>query len=124
MIAREALRYLLAGGFNTLVGYLLYLVLLPFLGYRAAYVLAFMIGIGLSFLLLRHAVFARPGRRFSVAYVAASHVLQLVLGLLVLELGVGWLGVPSELAPLVVVAVCMPVMFIVQRWVFTHHASC
>ena len=36
MIGREALRYVLAGGVNTAVGYLLYLLMLPALGYRAA----------------------------------------------------------------------------------------
>lgn len=61
MIAREALRYLAAGGANTAVTYALYLALLQWLDYRLAYALAFACGVGLSFLLLRHAVFARPG---------------------------------------------------------------
>ena len=58
MIAREVLRYLLAGGVNTVVSYGLYLALLRVLDYRTAYVLAFVAGIALSFVLLRHMVFA------------------------------------------------------------------
>ena len=111
MIGREALRYVLAGGVNTAVGYLLYLLMLPALGYRAAYVL--------SYLLLRHAVFARPGKRFSLAYVTASHMMQLALGLAVVEVAVNWMRVPAWLAPLMAVAVCVPVMFVIQRWIFT-----
>ncbi len=112
-------RYLLAGGFNTLASYVLYLGLLGLMGYRAAYVLAFLAGIGLSFTLLRHAVFARPGRRMSFAYVAASHLLQLGLGLLVVEACVAWIGGPAWAAPLVAVMVSVPLMFVVHRWIFT-----
>lgn len=123
MILREAGRYLLAGGLNTGLTYVLYLVLLRVLDYRWAYLLAFFAGVGLSFLLLRHLVFGRPGKRFSLAYVAASHGLQLGLGLLAVEAWVAWLRGPVWAAPLAAVALCVPVMFIVQRWIFTGHAA-
>lgn len=123
MIAREALRYLLAGGANTLVTYVLYLGLLRLLDYRMAYLVAFMAGIGLSFLLLRHLVFARPGKRFSLAYVAATHGLQLGLGLAVVQGWVAWLGEPAWAAPLAAAAVCVPIVFVLQRWIFTPHAA-
>lgn len=123
MIAREGLRYLLAGGANTLATYALYLALLRLLHYRAAYVLAFVAGIGLSFLLLRHAVFARPGKRFSLAWVAASHLLQLGLGLALVEAWVAWLHGPRWAAPLAALLVCVPLMFVLQRWIFTPHAT-
>ena len=121
MIAREVLRYLLAGGVNTVVSYGLYLALLRVLDYRTAYVLAFVAGIALSFVLLRHMVFARPGKRFSWAYVAASHGLQLVLGLAVVEAWVAWLGGPTWAAPLVAAMVSVPMLFVLQRWIFTPH---
>ena len=121
MIAGQALRFVLAGGVNTAVTYLLYLALLPVLGYRTAYVLAFVLGIGLSFLLLRHAVFARPGKRFSLLYVMVSHVVNLALSLAVVELAVRWLRVPAWAAPLLAMALCVPVMFFVQRWIFSPH---
>lgn len=123
MIAGEALRYVLAGATNTLATYLLYLGLLQWLHYRWAYLLAFAAGIGLSFLLLRHLVFARPGKRGSLVYVAASHGLQLGLGLVVVEAWVAWWRGPAWAAPLVAVAVCLPVMFLLQRWIFTSHAA-
>ncbi len=123
MMAGEALRYLLAGGINTLVTYIAYLMLLQVLHYRWAYVLAFALGVGLSFVLLRHLVFARPGKRYSLAYVAASHGLQLLLGLLVVELWVVWLHGPAWLAPLAAVLVCVPIMFVLQRWIFTPHVA-
>ena len=123
MILREAGRYLVAGGVNTALTYLVYLGLLRVLDFRLAYVLAFIAGIGLSYLLLRHLVFARRGRSYSQAYVAASHVLQLILGLAVVEAWVNWLGLAAWSAPLAAIAVCLPVMFLLQRWIFTPHAA-
>lgn len=123
MIAHEAGRYLLAGGANTALSWGIYLLLLLALDYRLAYVLAFVAGIGLSFVFMRHLVFGRPGRRHSLALVAAAQCLQLLLGLVVVQLWVAWLGGPQWLAPLVAVVVCTPIMFALQRWIFTPHAS-
>jgi len=116
---REALRYLAAGGFNTLLGYLLYLGLLRVLDFRLAYVLAFVFGILLSFGLLRHMVFARAGRRHALPWVAATHLLQLALGLGIVQVWVVWWGAPAWAAPLAAAAVCVPLIFLLQRWVFT-----
>ena len=121
--AREGARYILAGGINTLVTYALYLFMLRVIDYRVAYVLAFVAGIVLSFILLRHAVFARPGRPFSLLWVAATHFLQLVLGLTVVHAWGDWLHGPQWAAPLAAVAVCMPLIFMLQRWIFTPVTS-
>lgn len=123
MIVREALRYLAAGGVNTAATWALYLVLLQRLDYRLAYVLAFVAGVGLSFVLLRHLVFARPGKRHALAWLAASQLLQLGLGLAVVQAWVAWLQAPAWLAPLAAIAVCVPLLFVIQRWIFTPHAA-
>ena len=39
-IERESVRYVLAGGLNTVTTYVAYLVLLPLIGYVAAYTIA------------------------------------------------------------------------------------
>ncbi len=113
-------RYLLAGGANTALSYALYLVVLPHAGYRVAYVISFVGGIALSYLLLRFAVFKSPGRRLSPALVAVSHVGQLLLGFVVVELWVVHMRLPVALASLAAVAVCAPVMFMAHRWIFSH----
>ncbi len=121
MMARQLLRYVIAGGVNTAVTYAMYLALLSVMGYRWAYGLAFAAGIGMSWVLLRHLVFVRPGKPFSLAYVSASHGLQFVLGLAVVEAWVAWLQLPAWLAPLAALTVSLPLMFVLQRWIFTPH---
>jgi len=123
VIVREVLRYLAAGGVNTAFSYLLYLALLSWIDYPMAYVLAFVGGIGLSFILLRHAVFARPGKPFSLVWVALSQGLQLALGLAIVQAWVDWMKGPIWLAPLAATLVCVPLMFVVQRWIFTPHGT-
>jgi len=120
---REGLRYLMAGATNTLVTYVLYLGLLRLLDYRLAYVLAFIAGVLLSYGLLRHLVFARPGRRHALLRVAASHLLQMGLGLAIVELWVGWWQGPAWLAPLVAAAVSVPLIFLLQRRIFPSHVA-
>jgi len=115
---REGLRYLAAGGVNTLLSYLLYLGLLRLLDFRLAYVLAFAAGVLLSYGLLRHVVFARPGRRHALLLVAAAQLLQLGLGLCVVQCWVVWLRAPAWLAPLAAIAVCVPLIFLLQRRIF------
>ncbi|WP_028604618.1 GtrA family protein [Ottowia thiooxydans] len=112
-------RYLVAGAVNTAIGYLLYLALLQVTSYRMAYVLSFVAGIGLSYLLMRFAVFRSAGRRFSPIWVAASHLMQLALGLVVVEFWVNVLQWPTALAALAAVVVCVPLMYLVQRWIFS-----
>ena len=123
MPARYGVRYLIAGGVNTIVTYIVYLLLLTPVGYRIAYFLAFILGIGLSFLLLRRWVFSRPGKPFALLYVGLSHVAQLVLGWLVIEFWVVWMQQSQRLAPLVAVGVSVPLMFLIQRWIFSPHAN-
>lgn len=123
MPARYGVRYLIAGGVNTIVTYIVYLLLLTPVGYRVAYFLAFILGIGLSFVLLRRWVFSRPGKPFALLYVGLSHVAQLVLGWLVIEFWVVWMQQSQRLAPLVAVGVSVPLMFLIQRWIFSPHAN-
>ncbi len=112
-------RYLLAGGVNTAFSYLLYLALLQVTSYRVAYLLSFVAGITLSYLLMRFAVFRAPGRRFSQVWVVASHLMQLALGMVIVEIWVKVLQGPPALAALAAVLVCVPLMFVVQRWIFS-----
>ena len=113
-------RYLLAGATNTAFGYLLYLALLQVASYRVAYAVSFAAGMALSYLLMRFAVFRAPGRRFSQIWVAASHLIQLALGMVIVEIWIKVLHGSPALAALAAVAVCVPLMFVVQRWIFSN----
>lgn len=111
-------RFVLTGGLNTAASYGVYLLLLGPMGYRWAYIASFIFGMGLSYAMLRWVVFQTAGRQHAWAMVAATQLGQFVLGLGVVEVWVAVLRWPQALAALASVAVCVPLSYLVHRWVF------
>lgn len=111
-------RFLASGGFNTLVTYLAYLVLLRWFSYQISYTLAFASGVALAYGLNRYYVFRRPGNRFGPAWIALIYLAQFLLGLGVVWTWVAWLGGPAWIAPLVAVAVSLPLTYLLSAAVF------
>lgn len=111
----QFLRYLFAGGVNTLATYALLVVLLRVLPYLVAYTTAYILGIALGYALQSRFVFGVPiawrtALRFPLAYVA-----QYAFGALLLWLLVDRFGVAPDLAALVVVVAGIPVGFLLNR---------
>ncbi len=114
----SAARFLASGGFNTLVTYLAYLALLQWLPYQQSYSIAFASGIALAYLLNRYYVFRRPGGTLGPVYVAAIYTGQYLLGLAIVSAWVGWLGASAKLAPLVAIAISLPLTYLCNATVF------
>lgn len=122
-VPQEALRFLISGGINTAVTYLLYLALLPGLGYWPAYSVAFVTGIVTSYFLNTRFVFrvrtsARRAAAFPLVYLA-----QYLFGLAVLHVSVRWLAVPAEYAALISIALSVPFTFALSRFVLAPRAG-
>ena len=115
-----AARFVASGAFNTLVTWLVYLALLRWLPYWAAYTTTYALGIALAYVLNRFLVFRRPGGRYGPLLVAAIYVAQYLAGMALVALWVRGLGWPEALAPLFAVAVTLPVTYLLTRQVFRH----
>jgi putative flippase GtrA len=113
-------RFLLAGAANTLLTYLLYLLLLGQVGHRVAYAAAYAAGIVLAYALGRGFVFRRHDGWRSVLLTPLIYLLQFCVGLLIVELWVTVLGLRAELAPLLAIAVTLPLTYVLSRWAFTR----
>lgn len=116
-IHSEVFRFLLFGLCNTVVGYVVFLLLLLLLPYFYAYTVAFCIGVVSSYFMnilfvFRKKVSLRSFIRFPFVYVA-----QYFLGVFVLWLLVGQLGVAPERAMIVVIIVTVPVTFLASSFV-------
>ena len=72
----QALRFLAAGALNTGLTYMLYLLLLQAFAYAVSYSVAFVVGIGLSYLLNRWFVFQAGGGRRTMALYPLVYVAQ------------------------------------------------
>lgn len=114
----SGLRFLLAGGLNTAVTYLMYLALLDVAGYQASYAIAFVCGIGISYVLGRVFVFKVHQGYRSVLMLPLVYLVQYAVGAAVVWTWVTWLHQHPALAPAVAILVTLPLTYLLSKFVF------
>jgi putative flippase GtrA len=108
-------RFLVVGTANTVASYLVYLVLLLVVDYRAAYTIAYAAGLASGYLMHARFVFgARPGARSAASFLVTNAAMYLA-SLLVLYVAVDRLAVPKALGMLAALAFTVPATFILLR---------
>ncbi|WP_331711547.1 GtrA family protein [Pseudomonas sp. URMO17WK12:I11] len=113
-------RFLLSGGFNTLVTYVLYLLLLSCFSYQISYTISYCLGVVLAYYLNRVAVFKSHRGLLSLLLFPLVYVAQYLLTGSVLWGLVVQLGLDERLALLVAIALMVPVNFLLSRKIFTR----
>lgn len=116
-------RFLMSGAVNTALTYLAYLALLQVLPYALSYTLAYLLGVGLAYFLYRHFVFRTRGHRHAPLWVLLIYLLQYAAGLLLVYLWVDVMGAPAMFAPLFAIALTLPVVFLLNRRVFSPRCA-
>jgi len=114
-------RFLLSGGFNTLVTYLLYLLLLVSFSYQISYTISYCLGVVLAYYLNRVVVFKSHRGLRSILLFPLVYVVQYLLTSCVLWGLVVQLGVDERLALLVAIVLMVPVNFLLSRKIFTRN---
>jgi putative flippase GtrA len=116
----QFLRFIAAGVVNAIVTYPLYLGLLVVVGYQAAYAIAYVVGIVLSYVVNARFVFHAPLRLADFLRFPLVYVVQYVLGAAGLWLLVDLFGIRKEWALAVVIAFTVPIVFALSRWVLVR----
>ena len=111
----QFVRFLVTGTINTGVTYVLYLLLLPRLGYLAAYSVAYAIGIVSSYALNSVFVFRQPMTWRGLLRFPLVYVVQYALTSVLLWIFIDLLGVDARIALLAAIAVTVPVTFLTAR---------
>lgn len=111
-------RFLLTGGLNTGLTYILYLVLLNVLPYIWSYSISYVCGIFLAFMLSRFFVFKEHQGLKSALLFPFVYVAQYALGVLIVWLWVKKLLLPEYLAPLAAIALSLPLTYVLSKLVF------
>lgn len=116
-IHSEFFRFLLVGVSNTLVAYVVFLLLLPFLPYLYAYTLSYCVGVVNSYFMNVLFVFKKKISLHSFLKFPFVYVVQYFLGASIMWLLVGKLAVSPVWAYAVVIVVTVPVTFVASRFV-------
>ena len=111
-------RFIVSGGLNTAITYGIYLALLQLMPYQFSYTIAYVSGITISYVLSRSYVFRSHYSLRSILLFPLVYVAQYVCGMLLLWLWIEVTGLSDKVAPLVVVAVTLPLTYVLSRFVF------
>ena len=118
--APSFLKFLVSGGVNTALTYVIYLILLRFINYQTSYAISYIIGIAMSFILNRYFVFQSDRGIRSAILFPFVYLTQYLLGVFILWIWVDVAGLSKAAGPAIVVCVTIPVTFFLSRAVFTN----
>lgn len=119
-LAGQLKRFLVVGLASTAGSYLAFLAFLQVLHHQFAYALAFLVGLLIGYGLNATWTFQARHSMLRLGLYPLAYLPQLALGAGLLEAAVTGLGIDPELAVLVVIAVSVPINFIIMRWIFRH----
>ncbi len=112
----QALRFLFAGGLNTVLTYALFWLLSAVMHAQLAFAIAFAIGIVLAYLLNALWVFSRrPSWRGAASY-PLLYLLIYLLNAAMLQLATDWLGWSPRLGLAVALCISTPISFLLNRY--------
>jgi putative flippase GtrA len=118
----EKLRFLLAGGANTLMSMCVYWALLPFVDPRLAYAACFAFGVVSSYSLNSLWVFRRSWTRAGLVSFCIGYGVQALLANGLFSLMLGRTPVPTWLLPVVITILLLPMTFLMNR-TLVHRTS-
>lgn len=115
-IKAESIRFLIAGGINTLLTYFIYLTFLDIFSYPIAFSISFIAGIFIAYGLNTIFVFKTLLSLRKMFQYPLIYAFQYGVGLLLLAFLVTNLGVDKRFAPLINVLLLTPLTFMLNKW--------
>lgn len=113
----EFIRFVLVGGFVTIVGIINFAILNIFFNYNLAYVFACIIGLSLQFILQNYVVFKTKTKASKAPGFAGVYIFQFLVVWVALYVGISLLGWLDIIAYIVANAIGVPITFFLNRLV-------
>ena len=116
---KKFFRFIFFGGINTAATYGIYILLSQLIHYQTAYLVAYVSGIALAYLLNLLFVFnTRSSTKKALTY-PIIYIVQYLLGALLMYLFLGKLNLSNAVAPLIVAVLLLPVSYYMNKRVLT-----
>lgn len=119
----QAFRFLIGGGVNTLLSYVVYWVLLTQLPYAAAYTISYAICLLTGFAINTRFVFRTHWSWRKLLSFPMIQVANYLAGLCVMWISVSVLGVDKRIAPVIATVVVLPLNFALTRMLMHSRAT-
>lgn len=123
LLKNEFGRFLVVGVINTVFAYSLYFLLNIWLHYQLAYALAYAIGIVFSYWLNTRWVFRQPMSWRTFFAFPLVYVFQYSMNAFMLHVFVEWFVLSEWLSPFLVIAISIPVTFVLSRFILKRSQS-
>lgn len=117
MLNKVALKFFTLGVSNTLLSYLIYIMLLKFLKYEFAFTLSFIFSFFFTFYINHFYVFKPKKKRLMKNYLIIFMSYYL-FSLLSLKLLINVIKVSESIAPLISIIIIFPLNFIITKFFF------
>lgn len=114
---KEFLNFLLVGGFNTLLTYILYLIAILVVPYQIAYVLSYCFGLVLVSILNVKFVYGQPISFTNSIKTIFVYLIQFAIGFILITVFVGYMGIDKRVAPLIIIIFSIPFTFFANKFV-------
>lgn len=122
-LSAEFVRYVLAGFANTGLSYGLYLLLLGWLSYQVAYIIAYIVGIGVQFMLHTYFVYRVPPTAVRLSGYPVIHLLLYGYGAVLLHILVEVFVINASVAALIVITTSIPAGFLLTRMWLNYRSN-
>lgn len=121
-INKEFIRFLIMGALNSLLTYLVYLILIIPFNYGGSYAISYFLGIIFSFYMntiyvFKEKISIRKMFKFPLVY-----LVQFLISELFLYLFVDSLNINKRIAPLIVIIISVPLTFILSKYIIKGKA--
>ena len=111
----EFVRFLLVGGFNTILGYVIYALFLFITPYRVAFTMSYVVGIFSSYYLNSRFAFKTQLTLRKALQYPLVYVVQYVMGIVLITFWVDVVGIPEILGLPFAIIFTIPVTFTLSR---------
>jgi putative flippase GtrA len=116
-INSEFIRYVAVGLVNTALTYGVFVLCLRLMPYQVAYTVAYVLGIGTSYVLQSWLAFREPLSWKKAIQYPGVYVVQYILGLFFLSVLVTYLMIAPEIASLVNIVLTIPITFFLTHYI-------
>ncbi len=121
--AKQALRFLFAGGFNTVVTYAVFWLLSAAMHPQLAFAIAFAMGIALAYALNALWVFGSGASWKGAATYPLLYLLTYLINAGLMQLATDWLGWSPQLGLAVAICVSTPISFVLNRYFLQSYSK-